>query len=86
MAKMRKRKIGECFICGKELQGKDATTQSGDFLPAALAIPAPGKDNGEVMACTDHPGVLLAYIDSGAEKMRTRVQKAAGAAVAQLEE
>ena len=85
MAKMRKRKIGECFICGVELQGKDAIPQEGALLPKALPIPGPGKGSGDVMACVDHPGVLKAYLDSGAEKMLNQVKQAIDKAMRELE-
>lgn len=73
---MRKRKVGECFICGKDLVGADTIGDGETMLPKALPIPGPGKNSGNVMACTDHPGVMKAFLNYGAGAMLESVKRA----------
>ena len=76
MAKMRKRAIGEYFICGKSFLGADVQGTNDSMLPKALQIPGPGKDAKNVMACTEHPGILDLFLNYGAGMMMDRVKRA----------
>ena len=76
MAKVRKRNVGECFICGKSFLGADTRGNGESALPKALPIPGPGKDAGDVMVCTEHPGVLDLFLNYGAGMMLEQVKRA----------